>query len=152
MGDFLVIKTYKKLWRLDYKIYALGTSLALPRPLPVRFASYLGMAAAIMSQVNKLPFMGTVPFVVKWVLIPVGIAELLDTVKLDGKNPVLFFGGCLRFMLLEKGVHLEHFREHEEKRALSVWWTAGRPGWQKGQAGTIRFMWDGGMKGGDIFV
>lgn len=148
----MVIKTYKKLWRLDYKVYALGTSLTLPRPLPVRFAAYLCVAAAIMALLNKQPFMASVPFVIKWVLIPGGIAKLMDTVKLDGKNPVLYFSGYLRFLVFEKGIHLEHFREHGIQGTFSMYWEAGQECRREKQQRAVRVVWDGGMRGGDIFV
>lgn len=150
--DYLIIKTYKKLWRLDYKIYALGTKLPLPRALPVRLASYFCIAALAMMTVNKLPFMSGVPFAVKAVLT-LGMTKLLDTVKLDGKNPLLFFGGYLWFLLLERGIHIEHFQEHAAERTVPMHWEAGNQSHTRNHPiRAIRVRWAGGMRGGSAFV
>lgn len=152
MNRFLIIKTHKKLWRLDYKIYALGTRLALPRPLPVKLASYFGVAALFMLLVNKLPFMGMVPFAIKAALT-FGMAALLNTVKLDGKNPIVYFGGCLRFLLFERGVHREHFKECVSDKPLSLKWRTGNQCWTQGRTSkAVKVRWTGGMRGGNVFV
>lgn len=152
MNLYLIIKTYKKLWRLDYKIYALGSKIRLPRALPVRLASYFGIAVFFMLQANKLPFVALVPFAIK-AAMTLGIAALLDTVKLDGKNPIRYFGGCLRFLLFERGVRMEHFKEREKIKSMSMDWAAGSQGLVPAHAEkTIRIRWTGGRKGGNIFV
>lgn len=152
MSHYLIIKTYKKLWRLDYKIYALGTKIRLPRALPVRLASYFAVVALFMLQANKLPFVAMLPFAIK-VALTLGVTALLDTVKLDGKNPVRYFGGYLRFLLFERGVRMEHFKECETIKSLSMDWVSGSQCHVPDHAGKeIRIRWAGGRKGGNVFV
>ena len=151
----IIIRSYQKLWKWDMKIYALSKDLPLPRALPVRLALYLSIAALFaFGIVFRIPFLRGVPFALKAVFT-FGIAKLLDSVKLDGKNPILFFFGVLRFWLFEQGTRIEHFKRYDANP------TKIRTSWRIGSIGIkniyvhskpLRLKWRGGTKGGVSYV
>lgn len=151
----LEIRSYQKLWKWNMKIYALSKDLPLPRAIPIKWGLCLLTGLGIAALFSRIPSFRQIPTALRYGALPFGIAKLLDSVKLDGKNPVLFFGGLLRFWLLEQGTRMEGFRRYEAKQeSVRVCWRMGAPGmgdaWKHVQ--TIRMCWTGGTKGGNVFV
>jgi hypothetical protein len=154
MNNRLIIRSYQKLWKWNLKIYALSKDMPLPRALPIRFALYLIVGLGMSFLLFKIPFLRAVPFAIK-IVFAVGMAKFLDSVKLDGKNPILFFGGCIRFWLLESGTYLEGFQRYDSKfRELKMYWSAGTVKMKEKEYKTrpIKLCWYGGTRGVNAIV
>lgn len=150
----LVIHSYQKLWKWNMKIYALSKDLPLPRALPIKLALYAIIGFALALVIFKIPFLKDVPFALKAVFV-VGVAKLLDSVKLDGKNPILFFFGLVRYFLFEQGTKIEHFKRRDARqKKIKLQWQSGSVGNKKLYTNTrsIRIKWVGGTKGGMTIV
>ncbi len=51
------------------------------------------------------PLVNNIPVVLRYCMLPYVTVKYLMKVKLDGKNPVKYFCGYLRFLFTRKGMH-----------------------------------------------
>ena len=92
-SEFTVLRTYKSIWKYERKIYSLeNIKLLVPvRPSEVLF---FGVGLLITYFLCKMvPFLHSVPFIFRYVLIPFGIMKFLTKKRLDGKMPHRFLIG-----------------------------------------------------------
>lgn len=144
----LIIHSYQKLWKWNMRIYALSKDLPLPAAIQVRFALYLIIGGILAILVFRIPFLSKVPFAIK-TAFAIGVAKFLDTVKLDGKNPILFFIGCLRFWIFEQGTSIENFQRYDNKiKDVKFCWYAGNKTEKEPcyHARPIKLQWSGGIR------
>lgn len=121
----LTIYSYRKLWKFERKIYSFQ-NVKFIAPIDINSALYFMLALGVMFLLNKLPVVAGIPFVIKWVVLPYGFMKFIETVKLDGKNPILYIAGCIRYWLVEQGMFIEHFKSYPVKqKPLRLSWYSG---------------------------
>lgn len=118
------IYSYKKVWRIEKKIYSFG-NMKLPVPLnPYDLVSYALAAAAMLILGKIFPPLNQIPAVLRYIALPYLASKYFMTIKPDGKNPFLFLAGCARYYLTVKGSYIQNFKKYPEKKAqkLSLEW------------------------------
>lgn len=128
-NDNYTVRTYAKLWKHEKVMYAIQNA-KLPLPVPLHMALYFGICFFIMFLFGKcIPAMAEVPVIIKYLILPYAGAKFLNTVKLDGKMPVWFVAGIMRFWLMEYGSYMERFRFYQIKtRPIRINWYTGKDG------------------------
>lgn len=112
----VTLYSYSKVWKLEKKIYAIQ-NLTLPVPVNPYAALYFVFAAGLIMLLGGLiPVIESIPVVIRYIAIPGGIATFILRKKLDGKNPIKYFIGYIKFIFLEKGKYIERFTTYQEKK------------------------------------
>lgn len=110
------IYSYAKVWKIEKKIYSIS-NIPLPTPLnPYDLLSFVGIAIFILILGKIIPAITVIPVVLRFVAFPYIIANYLMKKKLDGKNPIKYFIGCIRYFFVVKGTYMQTFRRHPEKK------------------------------------
>ncbi len=112
--NYVILRTYKNVWKFERQIYSLeGIKLLFPvKPNEVLyFTVSLGITILL---VKIIPFMNNIPWVFKFVLLPYGIMKFLTKQKLDGKLPHKFFLDAIVYKLSTK--RFERHRPISEAR------------------------------------
>lgn len=120
----LKIYSYKKVWKVEKKIYSFG-NLKLPIPLnPYDLLAYAAIVVVVLILGKIFPVFNHVPAILRYVVLPYLVAKYFMTIKLDGKNPIMFLLGCARYVLTTKGSYIQNFKRYPEKKAdkLSLNW------------------------------
>ncbi|MDT8718215.1 conjugal transfer protein [Clostridium sp. 19966] len=100
--DYLILKTYNSVWKIDRKIYAIEGG-KLPFPVKPNEAMYFVISVALSMLLNKIiPFYSDLNPMLRFALIPYGITKFLTNQKLDGKLPHKFFFDYLIFKISPK--------------------------------------------------
>ena len=99
----MVIRSYRRVFRLDRRIYAFGDwQLPLPNGIPLRGLVYFIAALLLSLIVWKLPviglFFGILPWPVRHVILPLWIAAAGMTFSPDGRRADLFVWTWLSLM------------------------------------------------------
>ena len=105
--DRTTVYSYPKAWKLENKIYAIG-NYKLIVPLYPRQILYFVTVLLCMLGLSELPPVSSVPWVIRFVVIPFVVGNYLLKKKLDGKSPVKYFLSWLQFCS-QRGRYLERF-------------------------------------------
>lgn len=104
--------SYSKVWTVEKKIYAIQ-NIVLPVPIKPYALLSFGGGIVFMLLVGKLiPAIAAIPSIIRFAIIPYGISNYFMKKKLDGKNPIKYFVGCIRYLIKDRNVFLEGFTEH----------------------------------------
>lgn len=119
----LEIYSYSKVWKVENKIYAIQ-NVQLPVPISPNQAIYFSAVVGILWIIGHVfPVLATIPFAIKYVIIPFLVSKFLLTKKMDGKNPVKYLLGVIRFVFMENDFCMERFSERPVKtRAIHLQW------------------------------
>lgn len=110
------IFSYTKVWRVEKKIYSISNK-PLPRPInPYDLLAFAGVVLFMIILEHILPFMTAIPTVIRYVGIPYMIVVYLTKKKLDGKNPIMYFGGCIIYFFTTRGTYLQRFKKYPDKQ------------------------------------
>lgn len=111
----LEIYSYSKVWKVENKIYAIQ-NVQLPVPISPNQAIYFSAVVGILWITGRVfPVLITIPFAIKYVIIPYLVSKFLLTKKMDGKNPVKYILGIIRFVFMENDFCIERFSERPVK-------------------------------------
>lgn len=110
------IYSYKKVWKVEKKIYAFQ-NIKLPFPInPYEALEFLAVAAAVFVAGMLIPPLEKIPAVIRMIGFPYLVKNYLMKKKLDGKNPIKYFWGCFLYFFTMKGRFLQGLREQPEKQ------------------------------------
>lgn len=113
--DYTTIYSYPKAWKLDNKIYSF-MNYKLPAALDLRQILYFSVVLLVMLGLSKFPPIARLPWVLRFLVAPYAIGNFLLKKKLDGKNPIRYFLGWVRY-LTQRGQYLEHFTFRPARQA-----------------------------------
>ncbi len=114
----VILRTYKSVWKIPRKIYSID-NIKLFVPVDVEQAMYFIASLCITFLLLKiLPFLNSLPFVLKYAAIPYGLMKFFTKQKLDGKLPHKFFFDYIVF-LFSPG-KLSRFRVADEFKLKPV--------------------------------
>ena len=114
--DYVILRTYKSVWKIDQKIYSIE-GLKLLFPVSPNEVLYFAVSVAIsILMIKIIPFYAKLHFVIKYVLVPYGIMQFLTKQKLDGKMPHKFLIDLVKYKLSPKKYY--HFRPYEAGKKL----------------------------------
>lgn len=96
--DYVILRTYRPVWRIDRKLYSIeGVKLLFP--INPNEAMYMAVCIVISILFIKfIPMYNKLHFVIKFGLIPYGLMKFLTKQKLDGKLPHKFFYDLLVYL------------------------------------------------------
>lgn len=125
--DKIKIYSYTKVWKVEKKIYSIS-NIPLPRPInPFDLLGFIGTALFMLIMGLIIPVTANIPAVIRFIGIPYGITNYLMKKKLDGKNPIKYFAGCIRYWITTKGNFIQAFRNHQEKKEnVTLTWNCSR--------------------------
>ncbi len=104
--------SYTKFWKTEKKIYSIQ-NFVLPVPVnPYDVLSFANVMLVMRILSGFLPTFAKIPFMVKYGIIPFVMSNYIMKMKLDGKNPIKYFGGIIRYLLTERKRYLENFLMH----------------------------------------
>lgn len=109
------IYSYTKVWKWEKKIYAISN---IPLPVPVNpfdLLYFIGIALFMLILGKIIPSITVVPVMLRFVAFPYIVTNYLMKKKVDGKNPVKYFIGCLKYFFT-KGTFLQVFKRHPDKK------------------------------------
>lgn len=120
------IYSYQKVWNFEKKIYSFQ-NLNLPVPVnPYSILYVLGIALFFFVLGKIIPIITVVPAVLRFVMIPYIISNYLMKKKLDGKKPLKFFVGYVRYLFYDKRHFMERFSMHRDSKKISLDWYCGQ--------------------------
>lgn len=112
MQDKIILRSYKKMNSIEKKIYTIQ-NFKLPMPVNLNAAVYFIIVVLIIMLLSKIvPFLGLLPPVIKFILIPYFLAQYMRQKKLDGKKPWKYFFDYIIFMANKKNTY-ERFKKVE---------------------------------------
>ena len=121
----VTVYSYRKVWFVEKKIYAFQ-NIVLPFPIaPYEVLEFLAVVGAMLVMGRIFPILNNIPVVLRYGMLPYVTVKYLMKVKLDGKNPVKYFCGYLRFLFTRKEC-IERFRTcRDSKNQLELRQKAG---------------------------
>ena len=124
MEKRVTVYSYAKVWRVEKKVYVIG-NIILPAPVnPYDALAFAGVFGGVMILERFLPFLSAVPFAIKNLGFPILCTYYFRKQKLDGKNPIKYFGSYIVYLLTVKGAFLQSFGQHREKKeSLRLDWS-----------------------------
>lgn len=112
----MTIYSYTKVWKIEKKIYAFS-NFKLPVPINPNDLLYFGVTATSIFILGKvIPIATAIPPVLRFIFVPYGAMSFFRKKKLDGKNPILYFVGYIRYIFLERGTYIERFHVQTAKK------------------------------------
>lgn len=89
-GDRMTIRSFRVVFELERRIHKVDRwRIPVPYGVPLRGVAYAGCALLAVVLMGRLPIgreaLGLLPPPVRFVLVPVGLAYLLDQVRIDGR-------------------------------------------------------------------
>lgn len=106
------INSYASVWKVEHSIYSIG-NMVLPVPIKPYDLLYMGSTVLVIAFLEKmLPFLASIPLVIKYLGIPYIGTTFMRKMKFDGKNPIRFFISYVRYALFEKEFYFERFRSY----------------------------------------
>lgn len=117
------IFSYRKLWKHEKKLYSIQ-NFRLPFPVSLNDILFFFMGIAISALLQKvIPGYKSVPGIARYIIFPGLFLKFMSTVKLDGKNPVMYAFGCIVFLITEKGRCIEKFKVTEvQQKEIKINW------------------------------
>lgn len=114
----VILRTYSGVWKLDRKLYSIE-GYKLPFPISIVDGAYFAASLSLLIFIYKLiPIFDGINFIIRFVVLPLGITKLLTTIKLDGKYPHKFFMDYIAFILSPKKYY--RFKPVEEYKRNKV--------------------------------
>lgn len=112
----VIIYSYRKVWKVDKKLYSFG-NLRLPFPIdPMDLAAY-GLGVLFMLAVGELiPPFQQVSWLIRYIVFPYLLTKAFFKIKPDGKNLFKYLAGCLRYALTVRGTFTQTFQKHPCKK------------------------------------
>ena len=105
----ITIYSYSKVWKVEKKIYTIQ-NLVLPVPIDPWQVLYFVLTCEVFNMIfGVLPGVHNVPVVIRSMILPFLVSRFLLTKKLDGKNPIRYSIGIIRFLAWEQGKVMERF-------------------------------------------
>ncbi|MCL1995514.1 MAG: conjugal transfer protein [Defluviitaleaceae bacterium] len=97
-NDFILIHSYARVWRIEQKIYAIF-NFVLPVPIyPRELLYFIGLLLLMFMFGGIFAPIQAIPAILRFFAIPFLLTKLLTKKKLDGKNPLKFFIGYVKFL------------------------------------------------------
>lgn len=116
----ITLYSYEKVWKVEKKIYSFG-NIVLPAPINPYDLLYFFVFAVGVAVLGKLiPVITAVPIIIRFCVIPYFAARFVQKKKLDGKNPIKYFFGYLKYTFLDKGTYIEHFNKNLDKKEKEI--------------------------------
>ncbi|MBD5480838.1 MAG: conjugal transfer protein [Lachnospiraceae bacterium] len=118
------IYSYNKVWRVEKKIYSIS-NIPLPTPInPYDLLAFVGVALFMFVLGTFIPVTARIPTVIRFIAIPYGVANYAMKKKLDGKNPIKYFVGCVIYFFSARGTYLQMFKKYADrkKEKISLKW------------------------------
>lgn len=116
----ITLYSYSKVWRVEKKIYAFG-NIILPCPIGIYDLLYFIIFAFIMTIFgNLIPIITEVPIIIRLVIVPYFAGRFVQKKKLDGKNPIKYFFGYIKYVFVDKGTYIERFNKKNDKTEKEV--------------------------------
>ncbi len=119
------IFSYAKVWKVEKKIYAISR-FSLPRPIsPYDLLAFAGVVLCMMLFSKLIPLLAVMPVIIRYIGIPYAIVAYLTKKKLDGKNPLKYFSGCILYFFTVRGTYLQLFhrnRNMQKKEKITLNW------------------------------
>ncbi len=89
--DYVILRTFGNVWKIDRKIYSVE-GLKLLMPVTPNELLYFAVSMVISIMLIKVvPFYKNLHFFIKFVIVPFGLMKFFTKQKLDGKMPLKFF-------------------------------------------------------------
>ena len=122
----VTVYSYRKVLFVEKKIYAFQ-NIVLPFPIaPYEVLEFLAVVGAMLVMGRIFPILNNIPVVLRYGMLPYVTVKYLIKVKLDGKNPVKYFCGYLRFLFTRKKC-IERFRTcRDHGVTVRINWNCGR--------------------------
>jgi hypothetical protein len=143
----IIIYSYRKYWHFKKKMYSFlgfrfGFGLDLTNVL------YLIVGLGMVALINLVPIIRGIPILIKWGVIPFLIMKFLSSVRLDGKNPIKYFIGCIYYLINTHEKTYEHFRKAKTPETLIFSWAIGTRIENQKKYTKLNLSWIVGSKGG----
>jgi len=125
-NERIVIRPYEKAWKIEGKIYAV-LNWVLPFPIEPFEALYFALfAVAIFGLSQLFPVLKYLHVFIRYAAAPFGLTRLVSKIKLDGMNPVRFFGAFIIHLITFR-LYVENFetREPGENKKIRLDWWCG---------------------------
>lgn len=116
----VTLYSYEKVWKVEKKIYAFG-NIVLPVPIrPYDLLYFILFLFTMIFLSNIFTIITNIPIMIRLGLIPYFLARFVQKKKLDGKNPIKYFFGYLKYIFLDKGTYIEHFKKNPDKKEQKI--------------------------------
>ena len=112
--DYTTIYSYPGAWHINSKVYTIF-DYKLPVALDPRQILYFVGVLLCMLGLSKLPIIGALHGVIRFIVIPYAVGNFLLKKKLDGKTPIRYFVGWLSYCG-RRGQYLERFCFHAARQ------------------------------------
>ena len=100
--DRIILRTYGNVWKFQRKIYSID-KIRLIVPIDPQELGYFIVGVGMTTVFFKiLPFLNSIPVMIRYGLIPFVIMKFLTKKKLDGKLPHKFLYGYLKYKIEPK--------------------------------------------------
>lgn len=99
--DKVRLRTYRQVWDQERVIYRIER-VRLPFPVTFRQAGVFAASALAMALLSRIPLIAAQPALARYVLLPAVITWFLTKQRLDGKPPLLWVLGMVRYALSPK--------------------------------------------------
>jgi len=109
----IILRTYGSVWKFERTIYSVeGIKLLVPvKPNEVL---YFFVSIIIVVLLSNIPFVSSIPAVLRYLIMPFFLTKFFTKQKLDGKLPHKFFIDFLIYKFSAKKI--EKFRAVEQAR------------------------------------
>jgi hypothetical protein len=120
----VLIKSYAKTWQIESRIYAIF-NFVLPFPVTPWEIFYFALSIAFIAILCALiPPLTAIPALVRYTVLPFLLTRFLARQKVDGMNPLKFFGAFIAHMFT-KSLFTERFTYHnprQDSKNKIDWW------------------------------
>lgn len=99
--DRVRLRTYRQVWVQERVIYQIER-VRLPFPISFRQVGVFGVTLLFMALVSRIPLIGQLPPLARYLGIPGLATWFLTKQRLDGKAPLRWLLSMLRFLLSSK--------------------------------------------------
>lgn len=111
----VIIYSYRKVWKIDKKLYSIS-NIRLPVPIdPMDLAAYgLGILTVLVLG-RLIPPFQQIPWIIRFLVFPYLLSKAFFKIKPDGKNLFKYLGGCLKYFFSVRGTFIQIFKKHPQK-------------------------------------
>lgn len=118
--EYVILRTYKSVWKVPKKIYSIDNIKLLFPINPEEMLYFLVSEAIAFILFKILPFLNGLPFILKYAALPYGIMKFLTKQKLDGKLPHKFFIDYLIFVFSpKKGARYQDIQPYKSMKFVT---------------------------------
>lgn len=107
-----VVKSYTNVWKLNRTFFTIG-NVKLPAPVSMNFMIYFIVIVIPIALLGDL--LSNIPGIIRYVIIPGGLAWIFDKKMIDGKNPYQFIRSiCTHYYIIwVKGYKVNRFKHYK---------------------------------------